>query len=151
MTTLRDPVDAPRRTEREPLLVAAAPHLKGRDSVATIMWNGVASLVPLIAASAWFFGVSALLVVLTRDEVRGEDAFPCIHCGRCLDACPMFLNPSLLGDLARAGRYEAMDDEHLADCMLCGSCSYVCPSNIPLAQLFNASKTALRKRKAAGA
>jgi electron transport complex protein RnfC len=91
------------------------------------------------------------IVVLTADEVRGQESFPCIHCGRCLDACPMFLNPSLLGDLARAGRYEAMDDEHLADCMLCGSCSYVCPSNIPLAQLFNASKTALRKRKAAGA
>jgi electron transport complex protein RnfC len=63
----------------------------------------------------------------------------------------MFLNPSLLGDLARAGRHDAMRDAHLADCMLCGSCSYVCPSNIPLAQLFNASKTALRKRKAAGA
>ena len=64
MTTRRDPVDAPRRTEREPLVVAAAPHLKGRDSVATIMWNVVAALVPLIGASAWFFGVSALLVVL---------------------------------------------------------------------------------------
>jgi electron transport complex protein RnfC len=35
---------------------------------------------------------------------------------------------------------------HLADCMLCGSCSYVCPSNIPLAQLFQASKAALRRR-----
>lgn len=48
----------------EPLVVTASPHLKGRDSVATIMWNVVAALVPLVAASAWFFGVSALLVVL---------------------------------------------------------------------------------------
>jgi ferredoxin len=54
------------------------------------------------------------IVVLTADEVRGQESFPCIHCGRCLDACPMFLNPSLLGDLARAGRYEAMDDEQRA-------------------------------------
>ena len=91
------------------------------------------------------------VIVLTHDEVRDRRTFPCIHCGRCLDACPMFLNPSLLGDLAKAGRYEEMDGEHLGDCMLCGSCSYVCPSNIPLAQLFQASKTALRKRKAAGA
>ena len=58
----------------------------------------------------------------------------------------MFLNPSLLGDLAKAGRYEAMQAEHLADCMLCGSCSYVCPSGIPLAQLFSASKSALRRQ-----
>ena len=40
---------------------------------------------------------------------------------------------------------------HLADCMLCGSCSYVCPSNIPLSQLFQASKAALRRAKAGAA
>jgi electron transport complex protein RnfC len=89
------------------------------------------------------------VVVLTHDEVRDMAQSPCIHCGRCLDACPMFLNPSMLGDLARAGRYDEMAAAHLADCMLCGSCSYVCPSNIPLAQLFTASKAALRKQTAA--
>jgi Na+-translocating ferredoxin:NAD+ oxidoreductase RnfC subunit len=30
--------------------------------------------------------------------------------------------------------------------MLCGSCSYVCPSNIPLAQLFSLSKAALKRQ-----
>ncbi len=89
------------------------------------------------------------VVVLTRDQVRGARSYACIHCGRCLDACPIFLNPSALQDLARLGRYEAMEAMHLGDCMLCGSCSYVCPSNIPLAQLFAASKVALRKQKAA--
>ena len=91
------------------------------------------------------------VVVLTRDEVRDAEWMPCIHCGRCLDACPMFLNPSMLGELARVGRYEEMEAAHLADCMLCGSCSYVCPSNIPLAQLFQASKVALRRRPPAPA
>ena len=42
-----------------------------------------------------------------------------------------------------------MQDYHLQDCMLCGSCSYVCPSNIPLSQMFALSKTALRKLQAA--
>ena len=41
-----------------------------------------------------------------------------------------------------------MSANHLADCMLCGSCAYVCPSNIPLAQLFQASKAALRRQLA---
>jgi electron transport complex protein RnfC len=89
------------------------------------------------------------VVVLTHDDVREQEALACIHCGRCLDACPMFLNPSLLGDLARMGRYEEMDAAHLSDCMLCGSCSYVCPSNIPLAQLFMSSKAALRRQAVA--
>jgi electron transport complex protein RnfC len=85
------------------------------------------------------------VVVLERSETRAEKVYPCIHCGRCLDACPVFLNPSMLGDLARVLRYEEMAEAHLADCMLCGSCAYVCPSNIPLSQLFQASKAALRR------
>lgn len=89
------------------------------------------------------------VVVLESHETRDVTVFPCIHCGRCLDACPVFLNPSLLGDFARVQRYEDMVDLHLADCMLCGSCAYVCPSNIPLSQLFQASKLALRRVKPA--
>jgi electron transport complex protein RnfC len=63
----------------------------------------------------------------------------------------VFLNPSALAELAKAQRYEEMEALHLQDCMLCGCCSYVCPSNIPLSQLFQASKTALRSRKAGAA
>ena len=85
------------------------------------------------------------VVVLAAHETRGEAVYPCIHCGRCLEACPVFLNPSLLGDFARVRRYPDMADHHLADCMLCGACSYVCPSNIPLSQLFQAGKAALRR------
>jgi electron transport complex protein RnfC len=89
------------------------------------------------------------VVVLQRAETRDAAVYPCIHCGRCLDACPVFLNPSLLGDYARVQRYEDMVDLHLADCMLCGSCAFVCPANIPLSQLFQASKLALRRAKPA--
>jgi electron transport complex protein RnfC len=89
------------------------------------------------------------IVVLTASEVRADEALPCIRCGRCLDACPVDLNPSLLGQLARAGRYADMEPAHLADCMLCGCCSYACPSRIPLSQLFSVSKGMLRRRKAA--
>jgi len=88
------------------------------------------------------------VVVLSDAECRTQEAEPCIKCGRCLDACPVFLNPQHLGKLAKAGRYEEMTGYHLADCMVCGCCSYVCPSNIPLSQQFQAAKVALRQRKA---
>jgi electron transport complex protein RnfC len=88
------------------------------------------------------------LVVLTREQTPRRETLPCIRCGRCLEACPVFLNPSQLGQLAQAGRYQEMETLHLADCMLCGSCSYVCPSAIPLSQMFSLSKMALRKAKA---
>jgi len=87
------------------------------------------------------------IVVLTRAESRPRRTYPCIRCGHCLDACPVFLNPSLLGVLAQAGRYEEMEEADLATCMLCGCCSYVCPSNIPLSQMFALAKAGLQRRK----
>jgi H+/Na+-translocating ferredoxin:NAD+ oxidoreductase subunit C len=118
------------------------------DDAAEVLFGG-----PMMGTALASLDVPVLkgttgIVVLTDAEVRDLAQSPCIHCGRCLEACPMFLNPSLLGDLARVGRYDEMAEAHLADCMLCGSCSYVCPSNIPLAQLFTASKAALRKQTA---
>jgi len=47
------------------LIVSASPHVKSVDSTPKIMWHVVLSLVPVVAASAWFFGISALLVIVT--------------------------------------------------------------------------------------
>ncbi len=48
----------------KPLIVTASPHVRSQDSTPVIMWNVVASLAPVVVAAAWFFGVSALLVIL---------------------------------------------------------------------------------------
>jgi len=83
------------------------------------------------------------VVAFTEAEtgpLRPEPVYPCIRCGRCVDACPMSLNPSELGLLAKNEEYQRMaDDYHLMDCFECGSCSFVCPSHIPLVQLFRVS------------
>ena len=47
-----------------PLVITASPHLKGRDTTARIMWTVVATLIPIAGASIYFFGPSALLVIL---------------------------------------------------------------------------------------
>ena len=86
------------------------------------------------------------ILVLTKDECKRQDILPCIRCGKCLEACPIFLNPQWMKELAKAERYEELVEEaHLNDCMLCGCCSFVCPSNIPLSQYFAMSKTQLRR------
>jgi electron transport complex protein RnfC len=89
------------------------------------------------------------VVVLAERECKTETQYPCIRCGHCLDACPVFLNPQQLGALSAVNRYDDMVALHLSDCMLCGCCSYVCPSNIPLSQQFAAARVALRQRKTA--
>jgi electron transport complex protein RnfC len=78
--------------------------------------------------------------------------FPCIKCARCVEACPMHLNPSMLGELARKRQYETMEQKYnLNDCFECGCCAYVCPSNIPLTQYFRIAKAIRREQKIAAA
>jgi len=94
-------------------------------------------------------GTSGLLA-FTSEEARLPAEYTCIKCGRCVEACPQFLNPSRLGRLARAGRWEEMVGYHAMDCVECGSCSYACPSGIPIVQLIRVAKGKLRQAAAAG-
>lgn len=95
-------------------------------------------------------GTSGVLVFGDSDRVETKKVQPCIRCGACVDACPLFLNPSKLGILAKYEEYDTMAENYnLMDCFECGSCSYVCPSHIPLVQYFRVSKNIVRKRKAA--
>ena len=92
-------------------------------------------------------GTSGMLM-LTGEEVGNMDEYSCVRCGKCVDACPMFLNPSLLGMLAKKGLWDEMKDDHVMDCFECGSCSFVCPSHIPLVQSFRVAKGLLREQSA---
>ncbi|MCB1008341.1 MAG: 4Fe-4S dicluster domain-containing protein, partial [Acidobacteria bacterium] len=92
-------------------------------------------------------GTSGLLA-FTEAEARLPTEYTCIKCGRCVEACPQFLNPSRLGRLGRAGRYEEMEAYHALDCVECGSCSFACPSGIPIVQLIRVAKGALREKAA---
>jgi electron transport complex protein RnfC len=94
-------------------------------------------------------GVSGILALTPRETGGAHPVHPCIRCGACLEVCPLHLNPSRLGMLARKEMYEEMETGfHLNDCFECGCCSYVCPSHIPLVQYFRIGKQMNRERKA---
>lgn len=91
-------------------------------------------------------GVTGVLV-LPRE--KRDRIFPCIHCAACVNVCPLHLDPSHLGLLAKKARYEEMAEVyHLNDCFECGCCAYVCPAHIPLVQYFRVAKQMNRERKA---
>ncbi len=93
-------------------------------------------------------GTSGLLA-FTEAETRIPTEYTCIRCGRCVEACPQFLNPSRLARLARAGRWEEMEEYFTFDCVECGSCSFSCPSGIPIVQLIRVGKSKIREDQAA--
>jgi Na+-translocating ferredoxin:NAD+ oxidoreductase subunit C len=92
-------------------------------------------------------GTSGLLAFTETESFRPKE-YPCIRCGRCVEACPYFLNPSLLARLAKARLFDELERHSVMDCVECGSCTYSCPSGIPIVQLIRTSKSQIRQPKA---
>lgn len=87
-------------------------------------------------------GMSGILA-LTAEEINERPADPCIRCGACVNICACGLTPVELAAHIRHDDLEGAAKLGLADCVSCGSCSWVCPSHIPLVHYFNYAKGAL--------
>jgi electron transport complex protein RnfC len=87
---------------------------------------------------------SALLLLTEAETKRGEEG-NCIRCAKCVEACPMGLEPFLLNRLSRAGKMEELEANLVQDCIECGSCIYTCPANIPLLDTIRLSKAQVLK------
>lgn len=72
------------------------------------------------------------ITVLTDTDARRKAIQPCIRCGKCVNVCPMGLEPYLIATLSSLKRYERAEREDIVSCIACGSCQYTCPSHRPL-------------------
>jgi len=89
-------------------------------------------------------GTSGIVVLTEREIVHTGKFQPCIRCGRCIDACPMGLMPSMLSIYAERGFYEGAKEYNLFDCFECGCCTFVCPSKRPIVQLVRIAKSMVK-------
>ena len=71
----------------------------------------------------------------------------CIKCGRCVDVCPMQLEPLHFAKFADTENWIAMKEHNVMDCMECRCCETICSSKIPLLAKIKAGKAAVRGLK----
>ena len=94
-------------------------------------------------------GTSGIVVLAhTAGTVKKETS--CVRCAKCIEACPLFLEPTTLVRLAKRGFWEQAEKNNVLSCIECGSCAYVCPAHIPLVQYIQRVKQAIALAKKGG-
>ena len=90
-------------------------------------------------------GTSGVLLIPTEEALREKEG-DCIRCAKCVEACPMGLEPYLLNTLTQRGDYEELERHWIADCIECGCCTFSCPSYLPLLDWVRIGKAEVMKR-----
>lgn len=85
------------------------------------------------------------ITVLNGTDILRRMEENCIRCARCVDACPMGLQPHLIATLGKLGLAPEAKEEGIMNCLECGCCSYVCPSWRHLVDYIRIGKTLIRK------
>jgi electron transport complex protein RnfC len=89
-------------------------------------------------------GSNALLALTDEEAFKGSET-ACLRCGKCIEACPMNLQPIRLyesGKLRDVGRAR---DASITDCIECGACTFVCPAKKHIVQYIRVMKSVLSK------
>ena len=84
-------------------------------------------------------GASGVLLLPREESVR-QPMRACIRCAKCVNVCPMGLNPTYLMRDVQYADWEQVERGYVLDCIECGSCSYTCPSHRPLLDFIRVGK-----------
>jgi len=84
-------------------------------------------------------GTSGILLISQEESVR-KPMRACIRCAKCVNVCPMGLNPTFLMVDTQQQDWDRAERGHIVDCIECGSCSFTCPSNRPLLDFIRMGK-----------
>ena len=131
-------------------VIEAAGGLK--EEVGKVLYGGPMMGNPASSLESPVIKTTGGLTVLNVKDATEPEATACIHCGKCVDACPMGLYPTNFTkalDIASTDeRMARLEELSITLCMECGCCSYVCPARRPLVQNNRLAKSSYRAYKA---
>ncbi len=91
---------------------------------------------------------TAGVLFFTEEEDLHEEEPHCIRCGKCIQVCPMRLEPVFMYLYYSKGDFANMEKYHIMDCFECGSCAFNCPARMPLTHAFKTAKLMFQAKSA---
>lgn len=82
----------------------------------------------LISLDAPIVKGSNSITILSGREARRHKPGPCLRCAKCVDVCPMGLEPYLLATASSLKIWDKAEEEMITSCIECGSCQFTCPA-----------------------
>ena len=123
-----------------------------KESSAKVIFGG-----PMTGSAAYsldepIIKTTGAVIALAKNDAVFKPATACIHCGRCVEACPHLLEPTSFCkalDIDDQGeRFARLEALRINLCVECGCCSYVCPASRPLVESNRIAKNFVREYKA---
>jgi len=85
------------------------------------------------------------ITVFSDKEYKPVEESNCIRCGRCVEACPIGLQPYILNAASMKSNVDMLKEADVMSCINCGCCTYVCPAKRNLAQSIALGKKIFTK------